>query len=91
MTSGILCLVLAFPAVENIIMKQHAVEYTYDRMKAAWIVVFIACELIRNLLDLDSSKRVLLVLTVLVCITSILNFMSYMKNIRMHYMHQTLQ
>lgn len=79
-TSGILCLALAFPAVENIIMKQHAVEYTYDRMKAAWIVVFIACELIRNLLDLDSSKRVRLVLTVLVCITSILNFMSYTDN-----------
>lgn len=54
---GILCLIMSFPLLENIIMKQHAVEYTYDRMKAAWIVVFIICELIRNLLDVSDKKK----------------------------------
>ena len=47
--NGILILILAFPILENFVMKQHALVYTYDRMKAAWLIIFLTCEVIRNI------------------------------------------
>ena len=48
---GYLFLVLMFPLIENIIMKQHAVGYTYDRMKGSFVLSFLICELVYGLLN----------------------------------------
>ena len=47
---------LAFPLLENLIMEQHAIQYTYDRMKGIWLLSFLVCELARQLLA-DSKKH----------------------------------
>lgn len=43
--NGLLMLVMSFPLLENVIMKEHALYYTYDRMKGIYILVFVCCEL----------------------------------------------
>lgn len=78
---GVLFLVMAFPVLENIIMKEHAISYTYDRMKAAWVLVLLLCELIRNLLDADGRRIMAFGAMGLVCLTSALNLHSYIGNI----------
>ena len=77
---GILCLIISFPILENLLMKQHAVQYTYDRMKVAWIVIFIVCELIRNILDMTDKNRAKIIVLTIVCFTSCLNLYSYMNS-----------
>lgn len=80
-SNGLLILVMAFPVLENIIMKQHAVAYTYDRMKAAFVVIFILCEVIRNLLEYSETvghEQHLIIILVVAC--AVLNLQSYMKD-----------
>lgn len=57
MEKGILIFVLAFPLVENIVMKQHALSYTYDRMKCIFLLSFLICELAAGLLDGAPQKH----------------------------------
>lgn len=71
---------MVFPVLENLIMKQHAASYSYDRMKAAWILVFVICELIRNLLDDNEKRSVPIIIMVLVCLLSAFNLESYKNN-----------
>jgi hypothetical protein len=82
LTGGILWLIMSFPVLENIIMKQHALTYTYDRMKAAWILVFLICEVIRNILDNSRGKEKALCigLFTLVACLSLANYKSYVGN-----------
>lgn len=47
---------IAFPLLENYLMEAHACAYTYDRMKGAWLLSFLVCELSRQLLAC-SKKR----------------------------------
>ena len=42
---GWLLFAAAFPALENIVMKQHAITYTYDRMKLIFPLTLILCDL----------------------------------------------
>ena len=51
----LLIFVSLFPIIENIIMKQHAIEYTYDRMKLYLPLMIIIYELLRQ----TKSKRIL--------------------------------
>ena len=46
-----LFLVLFFPVLENIVMSQHAIQYTYDRMKLIFGISLLICELSYNLLN----------------------------------------
>ena len=49
--NGVVLMVSAFPIIENIIMKQHALAYTYDRMKAVFVMILLLCEITKNLLE----------------------------------------
>jgi len=78
---GLIYLVLTFSIVENIIMKEHALSYSYDRMKFVYILSFISCELIHNLIENTSKKR--MVKSILLCLTAIfgiLNLKSYISS-----------
>lgn len=55
--TGTLLFVAAFPVLENVVMKQHAVAYPYDRMKAAFVLVILLCELARNALEAADERR----------------------------------
>lgn len=81
MRHGVLCLIMVFPIVENILMKQHALSYTYDRMKFIFILSFLICELASDLLD--TYKKRVLIYGVLIGITTtagIANLISYLNN-----------
>lgn len=78
---GILMFILIFPCLENILMKEHAFYYTYDRMKFIFILSFLICELSHCLLSNAKEKRyeqvLLFLVTILVCG---LNLDTYKKN-----------
>lgn len=75
-----LLILLAFPLIENVIMKQHAYEYSFDRMKMIYVLSFLICMCANNLLNSSKSdiiKKSLIVLTVMI---GILNFNSYLND-----------
>ncbi len=78
---GIVMLILSFPVIENIIMKQHAIAYPYDKMKACFILSFLICELVHQLL-LNSEYRKSTIIIVLFCVltTGMLNLRSYLHD-----------
>lgn len=78
--NNILFLVTAFPILENIIMKQHALAYTYDRMKAIFIVVLILCEIQKNILHKTANRKNAIVVTCVIAAASVLNFCSYINS-----------
>ena len=77
---GILLLVSSFPVLENIIKKQHALAYTYDRMKVVFVLIIIICELVRNLLEINNSKKFLTIISGVFIACAWLNMSSYMNN-----------
>ena len=72
--------VMAFPILENVIMKEHALTYTYDRMKAGFVLILLICEVVKNIFEISEKKRALIIVVGLAMVFSILNFGSYMKN-----------
>jgi len=76
-----LMLVLIFPILENVIMKEHALSYSYDRMKVGFIMSFVLCDLAFQILEYyKESKKIIIVLTLLVMCFGGLNLKSYMGN-----------
>ena len=53
----LLLFVMVFPVLENIVMKQHAIFYSYDRMKAAFPLCLLICETARAVLEDGKNKR----------------------------------
>ena len=62
--------ILLFPLLENVLMKEHALEYTYDRMKGIFILSFLICELSAQILNSNEKKRSISNIT-LICVTLI--------------------
>lgn len=62
---GILLLVLVFPVLENVIMKEHAITYTYDRMKFIFFLSFLICELSYGLLKSALHDKINIIVGVL--------------------------
>lgn len=84
----ILLFLTLFPSFENLIMKQHAVSYTYDRMKLAFFISFCFCILVLSILDgCKNVKKYRLILFLAVIMTGLLNLKSYRNNPR--YIWQT--
>ncbi len=78
---GQLLFVMAFPLVENIIMKEHAISYTYDRMKGIYILSFLVCEM--SFFLLEDAEDTLCILTGLLAATICacgLNLRAYVKD-----------
>lgn len=78
---GILMFILSFPIIENVVMKQHAIAYPYDKMKACFILSFLVCELTHQiLLNSKNKKTAVLIASVCALITGVLNLRSYLHN-----------
>ncbi|BDR56484.1 hypothetical protein [Xylocopilactobacillus apis] len=63
-----------FPMIENVLMKEHAILYTFDRMKLVFILVLIICD-ISAMIIFYYKKR--LVITALVLFVGIMNTINY--------------
>lgn len=74
-----LLFVTLFPVLENIIMKQHAVAYTYDRMKLIFPIVILSCDLIGYLFykSTKTAKNII----ILICVSLLnLNLIGYIND-----------
>ncbi len=74
----IIILLCFFPIIENFIMKQHAISYSYDRMKLIFPISILICEVICNIIE--NTKREKATLTIILITTilcSIMNVRSY--------------
>lgn len=81
-----LMFIMIFPLLENVIMKEHALSYTYDRMKMIFILSFIVCELVKQLLESYKIKKklvsiVLCTITFLLCIGNLRYYINDTKYI----------
>lgn len=74
-TNRWILLILLFPILENILMKQHAFEYSYDRMKLIFILSILICELSYNLIKTYKNK--VLISAIIIIITSYLGISNY--------------
>lgn len=77
----LLLFILLFPLVENIIMKEHALSYSYDRMKMIFILSFVICELVAQIISSYNEKNklvfpVICIVTVVCCVGNL----NYYKN-----------
>ncbi len=73
----LLMFVMAFPVLENVIMKEHAYYYSYDRMKGIYLFSFLICQLVWNLLEKRESKKRMAGLVALAGVCCCLNFHFY--------------
>lgn len=81
----ILIFVIAFPLLENILMKEHSISYTYDRMKLAFLISFLSCVLLENIFSqkLIPLKKSLLEKSCVFVFASffcLMNLKSYLRN-----------
>ncbi len=78
---GILMFLLLFFLIENILMKEHAISYTYDRMKAGFLLSLLVCELSRQLIETCKRKTyVMAIIMSLAVIAGVLNLKAYMTD-----------
>ncbi len=73
----IIYIVTLFPVLENIIMKQHAVEYTYDRMKFSFIIVLIICDELNLIFQKNKLSYCIAIPIVSCCLVVSCVFSSY--------------
>lgn len=77
---GIIILLLLFPMLENYVMKQHALVYSYDRMKGIFVLSFLCCELMSNILDRIKDVRMVMIICLAVVLCCLLNLLSYVND-----------
>lgn len=75
----LLIFVMAFPLLENIIMKEHALSYSYDRMKAVFLVIFLICEAADDIFKSGCNKKIRTGMTLCVCLVCVLNINAYIN------------
>lgn len=77
---GIFAVLLAVPLLENMLMKQHAIMYSFDRMKLIFLLSFCVCELANNLLESYDGKKVKTEMGIITLVLGFgfLNFKAYM-------------
>lgn len=74
-----LLLVTLFPITENFLMKEHAILYTYDRMKLVFPIVLIICDLVASINNSYLPKyftKVIAISSLIIGISNTLNYMS---------------
>ena len=67
MKNKLICFVALFPVFENIVMKQHATSYTYDRMKLAIFFAIVIADLLQMLFLMIKPIRIIKLTSVLIC------------------------
>lgn len=69
-----------FPLLENIVMKQHAIQYAFDRMKMAFPLVLIFADLFFVILKKTSSHAVRAALPCVLALVCAYNFACYVTD-----------
>lgn len=70
-----------FPLLENLIMKRHAIGYSYDRMKLIFPIIFLFCALSAGILDKAKNKKYITAfLTGIVIAAGIANTVHYTQD-----------
>lgn len=72
--------VMCFPLLENLVMKEHAISYTYDRMKLVYPMLLAAVVMIVSIAQKWDSAWTKRVITVVIAGISIYNLCTYTKN-----------
>jgi len=72
-----LLVVSLIPVLENFIMKEHAVSYTYDRMKLIFPIVLVICSCVNFVLNSTPRKWIQYVCCGCAIVFGILNYHSY--------------
>lgn len=57
--------VALFPVLENVIMKQHSIIYTYDRMKLIFILLLIICDFVCLISEKITYKKLSIICLVI--------------------------
>lgn len=76
----LMMLVMLFPIIENIVMKEHAFIYTYDRMKLIFILSYLICDLISQAIEKVDTKKLSIIFVIITILFGILNIDSYINN-----------
>lgn len=91
----ILMFIMTFPILENIIMKEHALSYSYDRMKLIYLLSFLICELSLQILENAKKKKDtaigLIVITLICCIGNLryyINDKKYIWDVNYRYVNE---
>lgn len=69
-----------FPILENYIMKQHAVKYSYDRMKLIFPLVLVACDCIGYILSVANKNWLRMIIVSITVVCGVFNLRSYMRD-----------
>ena len=75
-----LTIILLFPILENFLLLNHAIYYSFDRMKLAFIMIVIICDMFNELLIRYNVKKIILACLSLVIICSFSNVLLYKKD-----------
>lgn len=78
---GLLMVMMAFPIIENLIMKEHAISYTFDRMKVIYLLSFLICELSATLMAETHRRKITAYgILILSAAAAILNYTAYIND-----------
>lgn len=73
--------ILIFPILENLIMKEHAITYSFDRLKGSYILIFILLSLFICLENIvKNKKKYYLFVAGIVLLMGILNLKNYKQD-----------
>ena len=76
--NGSIIFLVLFPLLENVVMKEHAYFYSYDRMKGILFVSLLCCEFMRQLFDGYATRKkvisIMASITILCCINNIYEY-----------------
>lgn len=75
-----LTFVILFLVLENLVMKQHAIEYTFDRMKLVFILVFMFCDMSLLLIEKINRDSGIIIVSVGLFIVIGVADLSYTRN-----------
>ena len=76
--NGDVVFVSLFPILENFLMKEHAVNYSYDRMKLSFLLCILFCDLVYLLIKNINKKVVLnvgmVILSIYIGVTNLVHY-----------------
>lgn len=73
--------IVSFMLCENLLMKQHAIAYPYDRMKCVFLLSLILCELIAQVLEhYESIKYAAVIILIMMLSICGWNYKTYVES-----------
>ena len=79
--NGFIIFLCLFPILENFVMKQHAISYSYDRMKLIFPISLLICEIIQNIIENTKTKKIALItIFIITILCSSFNIINYIND-----------